>query len=68
MSYKKITSSSGLISIGNTGARVSDPRSTYANILKALLDFRTYNINWLEKDQEEFAKLLYYKVKELHKN
>ena len=56
--YKKITANSGLISFGNTGARLSDPRSTYAQILKALVEFRTQNDNWEAKDQVKFGKML----------
>lgn len=56
--YKKITSNSGLISLGNTGARLSDPRATYIKILNALIEFRTQNKNWETEDQTEFGKLL----------
>ena len=38
--FKKITTNSGLISFGNTGARLSDPRATYIKILDALVEFR----------------------------
>jgi len=56
--YKKITANSGLISLGNTGARLSDPRATYVKILNALVEFRKQNKNWETKDQSEFGKLL----------
>ena len=56
--YKKITANSGLISLGNTGARLSDPRATYVKILNALVEFRTQNKNWETEDQTEFGKLL----------
>lgn len=56
--YKKITANSGLISLGNTGARLSDPRATYIKILNALVEFRTQNKNWETKDQSEFGELL----------
>lgn len=56
--YKKITANSGLISLGNTGARLSDPRATYVKILNALVEFRTQNKNWETKDQSEFGELL----------
>ena len=56
--YKKITANSGLISLGNTGARLSDPRATYVKILNALVEFRKQNKNWENKDQAEFGKLL----------
>ena len=56
--YKKITANSGLISLGNTGARLSDPRATYVKILNALVEFRKQNKNWETKDQADFGKLL----------
>jgi len=56
--YKKITANSGLISFGNTGARLSDPRATYVKILNALVEFRKQNKNWEIKDQSEFGELL----------
>ena len=56
--YKKITANSGLISLGNTGARLSDPRATYVKILNALVEFRKQNKNWETKDQAEFGELL----------
>lgn len=56
--YKKITANSGLISFGNTGARLGDPRATYVKILSALVEFRKQNKNWQPKDQAEFGELL----------
>ena len=56
--YKKITANSGLISLGNTGARLSDPRATYVKILNALVEFRKQNKNWETEDQADFGKLL----------
>lgn len=56
--YKKITANSGLISLGNTGARLSDPRATYIKILNALVEFRKQNKNWETSDQSKFGKLL----------
>jgi hypothetical protein len=56
--YKKITANSGLISLGNTGARLSDPRATYVKILNSLVAFRKQNKNWETKDQADFGKLL----------
>ena len=56
--YKKISSNSGLISFGNTGARLSDPRATYTKILNAIVEFRKQNYNWDNNDQIEFGKLL----------
>lgn len=56
--YKKITANSGLISLGNTGARLSDPRATYIKILNALVEFRKQNKNWETTDQSEFGELL----------
>src|SRR5574344_1607177 len=56
--YKKITANSGLISLGNTSARLSYPRSTYAKILNALVEFRKQNTDWEITDQSEFGKLL----------
>lgn len=58
MNYIPIKVNSGLISLGNTGARLSDPRTVYANILNALVEFRKKNKNWETKDQSEFGKLL----------
>ncbi|MDR1544387.1 MAG: AlwI family type II restriction endonuclease [Prevotellaceae bacterium] len=58
MKYKKITSNSGLISFGNTGARMSDPRAVYAEFLKVLAEFREKNLNWNESDQQKFAQML----------
>lgn len=56
--FKKITTNSGLISFGNTGARLSDPRATYIKILDALVEFRKLNKNWDTQSQAEFGKLL----------
>lgn len=56
--YKRITSNSGLISFGNTGARLADPRSIYAKILNTLIKFRKTNNQWENADQVEFGKLL----------
>lgn len=56
--FKKITTNSGLISFGNTGARLSDPRATYIKILDALVEFRKLNKNWDTQSQVEFGKLL----------
>jgi len=56
--YIKITASSGLISFGNTGARLSDPRATYVKILNTLVEFRKQNKNWETKDQSKFGELL----------
>ena len=56
--YKKITANSGLISLGNTGARLSDPRATYVKILNALEEFREQNKNWETTDQTKFGELL----------
>lgn len=56
--YKKITANSGLISLGNTGARLGDPRAVYANVLNTLVEFRKHNKNWNKPDQVEFGKFL----------
>jgi hypothetical protein len=56
--YKDIRSNSGLISFGNTGARLADPRAVYVKILNALVEFRTRNKNWEIADQEDFGALL----------
>jgi hypothetical protein len=56
--FKKITANSGLISFGNTGARLSDPRATYVKILNALVEFRKQNKNWETTDQSKFGELL----------
>ncbi len=56
--YTYITSNSSLISFGNTSARLGDSRTTYAKILKAIVEFRTKNKNWQPPDQEDFGTLL----------
>lgn len=56
--FKKITANSGLISFGNTGARLSDPRATYVKILNALVEFRKQNKYWETTDQSKFGTLL----------
>jgi hypothetical protein len=56
--YNKITASSGLISLGNTGARLSDPRATYVKILNALIEFRKKNKDWENTDQISFGEFL----------
>ncbi len=56
--YKKITAKSGLISFGNTGARLSDPRTVYAKTLNALIKFREKNKDWNIQDQQDFGNLL----------
>lgn len=58
MNYTKITANSGLISLGNTGARLSDSMTKYLEILSSLKEFRLYNFNWAKSDQEQFAELL----------
>ena len=61
MSYTQISSSSGLISVGNTSARLSDPRLVYPQILESLNGFRKTNKGWGRGkggDQEQFAVLL----------
>ena len=58
MSYIRISSTSGLISLGNTGARLSDSRSVYPQILESLNEFRRTNTSWDVPDQEQFAVLL----------
>ena len=58
MNYTKITANSGLISLGNTGARLSDSRTKYLEILISLIKFRLSNSNWTKFDQEQFAELL----------
>ncbi len=58
MIYKQISSSSGLISLGNTGARLSDSRLVYPQILESLNEFRRTNTSWDVPDQEQFAVLL----------
>ena len=56
--YKIITANSGLISFGNTGSRLGDPRATYVNIITALVECRKQNKNWETKDQAKFGELL----------
>tara|TARA_Y100000589_G_scaffold178073_1_gene168700 strand:- start:3054 stop:5078 length:2025 start_codon:yes stop_codon:yes gene_type:complete len=58
MSYTQISSSSGLISVGNTSARLSDSRLVYPQILESLNEFRRTNINWDVPSQERFAIFL----------
>ena len=58
MSYTQISSTSGLISLGNTGARLSDSRTVYPQILESLKEFRRSNTDWEISDQEQFAVLL----------
>ena len=61
MSYTQISSSSGLISVGNTSARLSDSRLVYPQILESLNEFRRTNTGWERGkggDQEQFAVLL----------
>lgn len=68
--YKKITVNSGLISFGNTGARLSDPRATYVKILNALEEFRKQNNDWEISDQTMFAQPLRelgFEIKETNK-
>ena len=38
--YKKINTNSYIISLGNTGARFSDPRSRYYKVLELLEIFK----------------------------
>ena len=67
--YKKITANSGLISLGNTGARLSDPRATYVKILNALVEFRKLNKDWETSDQSKFGKLLgFFKIFDIKTN
>ena len=58
MNYIQISPTSGLISIGNTGARLSDSRTVYPQILESLNEFRRFNTGWKRPDQEQFAVLL----------
>ena len=58
MSYTQISSSSGLISVGNTSARLSDSRLVYPQILESLNEFRRTNISWDVPSQEKFAVFL----------
>lgn len=58
MSYTQISSTSGLVSLGNTGARLSDSRTVYPQILESLNEFRRSNTSWEIPDQEQFAVLL----------
>jgi hypothetical protein len=44
--YPKITANSYIISLGNTGARLSDPRSRYYKVLEALQDFKVTHNEW----------------------
>ena len=56
--FKKITANSGLISFGNTGVRLSDPRANYVKILNAIEEFRKQSNNWKTTDQTKFGELL----------
>lgn len=61
MPYTQISSTSGLISLGNTSARLRDSRSVYPQILESLNEFRRTNTGWergIGGDQEQFAVLL----------
>ncbi|MBL32161.1 MAG: hypothetical protein CMP62_05520 [Flavobacteriales bacterium] len=58
LEYIKIPTSSNVISLGNTGMRVKDPRLTYFKILESLKEFRKFNKDWKEKDQKEFVGYL----------
>lgn len=56
--YSKITANSYIISLGNTGARFSDPRSRYYKVLEALQDFKVTHNEWTIDNQLQFADLL----------
>jgi hypothetical protein len=56
--YIEVNSNSGLISIGNTSARLADPRIKYIEILKALVEFRKSYANWGIEEQREFGNYL----------
>jgi len=56
--YSKITANSYIISLGNTGARFSDPRSRYYKVLEALQDFKVTHNEWTIDSQLQFADLL----------
>jgi hypothetical protein len=56
--YNEINSNSGLISIGNTSARLADPRMKYIEILKVLVEFRKIYSTWDKDDQREFGYYL----------
>jgi hypothetical protein len=58
--FIEINSTSGLISFGNTSARLADPRVKYIEILKALVEFRKEYKNWELEDQREFGYFLTY--------
>lgn len=58
ITYNRIRVNSGLISLGNTGARLRDSRATYIKILNALVEFRKSNSGWSNTDQTEFGELL----------
>lgn len=56
--YTKITTNSYTISLGNTGARFSDPRARYYNVLKLLQEFKQVHKRWTPSEQLLLADLL----------
>ena len=56
--YTKITANSYIISLGNTGARFSDPRTRYYRVLKLLQEFKQTHTQWTPAEQLLLADLL----------
>lgn len=56
--YKKINTNSYIISLGNTGARFSDPRSRYYEVLEVLEIFKKQYQEWSIAHQLLFAEVL----------
>lgn len=56
--YKKINTNSYIISLGNTGARFSDPRSRYYKVLELLEIFKKQYQEWSIAHQLLFAEAL----------
>lgn len=56
--YKKINTNSYIISLGNTGARFSDPRSRYYKVLEVLEIFKKQYQEWSIAHQLLFAEAL----------
>lgn len=56
--YKKINTNSYIISLGNTGARFSDPRSRYYKVLEVLEIFKKQYQEWSIAHQLLFAEVL----------
>ena len=56
--YTRITANSYTISLGNTGARLSDPRARYYSVLKLLQQFKQTHKQWTPSEQLLLGDLL----------